>query len=267
MVGAVVARGRGGGARVEETGEGDAAAARATKGAESFMAVRGRGRPRMPTRPPGSSAISAGCASAASSSLSSPSPPATTPKPAASPAPSATAAPTATPAATATAPPTAPRSPLRRRCRRGPCPRVEQAHPAGRPAGQQMMAIAYTLAMVTPRGNDPLTVDTSSSPTPPTSSRARCAGSTRARRRLPAEASKGNRGIRGRHGPRLSGPPPVAARPARGHHAQGGVRGGRAGGRVPRRQVGVPPVDARPEGRALPRGAAAVRVRGQSPSA
>jgi len=69
---------------------------------------------------------------------------------------SASAAPTASAAPSATAP-----------AKRPPPPMPPRPVPIGSsgpiqptaPAEQQMMAIAYTLAMVTPRGNDPLTVD------------------------------------------------------------------------------------------------------------
>lgn len=84
-------------------------------------------------------------------------------KPAAKPAASASAptaatsappAVTATATATATARPAAPPMPPR------PVP-IGSSGPIqpSAPAEQQMMAIAYTLAMVTPRGTDPLTVE------------------------------------------------------------------------------------------------------------
>jgi hypothetical protein len=66
-------------------------------------------------------------------------------------APSATEAPTAT--ASAVRPPAPPMPP-----RPVPIGSSGPIQPTA-PADQQMMAIAYTLAMVTPRGNDPLTVD------------------------------------------------------------------------------------------------------------
>lgn len=66
---------------------------------------------------------------------------------------SATAAPTATPSATASAAPVIPMPP-----RPVPIGSSGPIQPSA-PAEQQMMAIAYTLAMVQPRGNDPLTID------------------------------------------------------------------------------------------------------------
>jgi hypothetical protein len=80
-------------------------------------------------------------------------------KPGAGPAASATsAAPpmTAAPTASATAAPVIPAIPMPPR----PVPLGSSGpiQPSA-PADQQMMAIAYTLAMVTPRGNDPLTAD------------------------------------------------------------------------------------------------------------
>ncbi|MEP7121536.1 MAG: hypothetical protein ABJE95_11520 [Byssovorax sp.] len=70
----------------------------------------------------------------------------------------ASAAPTATtaPSASATTPPVIPAPPMPPR----PVPLGSSGpiQPSA-PADQQMMAIAYTLAMVTPRGNDPLTAD------------------------------------------------------------------------------------------------------------
>ncbi len=71
-------------------------------------------------------------------------------------APGASAAPTASSAPTATATASAPAIPMPPR----PVP-IGSSGPIqpSAPPEQQMMAIAYTLAMVTPRGNDPLTVD------------------------------------------------------------------------------------------------------------
>jgi hypothetical protein len=77
------------------------------------------------------------------------------PTPAASASASAAAAPpSALPTATAAPKPAAPPMPPR------PVPLGSSGpiQPSA-PAEQQMMAIAYTLAMVTPRGNDPLTAD------------------------------------------------------------------------------------------------------------
>ena len=68
----------------------------------------------------------------------------------------ASAAPTAAPTASATTPVVIPPPPMPPR----PVPLGSSGpiQPSA-PAEQQMMAIAYTLAMVTPRGNDPLTAD------------------------------------------------------------------------------------------------------------
>lgn len=66
-------------------------------------------------------------------------------------APSATAVATATATASAIAAPPMPPRPV-------PIGSSGPIQPSA-PADQQMMAIAYTLAMVTPRGNDPLTTD------------------------------------------------------------------------------------------------------------
>ena len=68
----------------------------------------------------------------------------------------ASAAPTAAPTVSATTPVVIPPPPMPPR----PVPLGSSGpiQPSA-PAEQQMMAIAYTLAMVTPRGNDPLTAD------------------------------------------------------------------------------------------------------------
>jgi hypothetical protein len=70
----------------------------------------------------------------------------------------ATQAPTAAPTATATAAPTATAAAPPMPPRPVPIGSSGPIQPTA-PADQQMMAIAYTLAMVQPRGNDPLTID------------------------------------------------------------------------------------------------------------
>ena len=69
-----------------------------------------------------------------------------------------TQAPTAAATATATAPPTATAVATPMPPRPVPLGSSGPIQPTA-PADQQMMAIAYTLAMVQPRGNDPLTID------------------------------------------------------------------------------------------------------------